>query len=194
MQVSGSVDILKSIFSYRRQTQEGDSWRDGLIESDNAAAASHLKNLSNHLSVEEKERLTAAIHGYLLGKKEGTSGESIKKVDFLSDPVGGSKALGKMETVPGAQGKKINVWDKVNKVNFNHPKGFCIYFGAEFQSDPTISLGTNTHKYPPIFLPSYNLASLLHITEIILYTQGEHLCTASTMYAHENQLRIFCSF
>ena len=109
------------VMSNRRQSQDGESWRDSFGESDNSTTtAGHLKNLSNHLSVEEKEKLTAAIHGYLLGKKEGASGEPIKKVDFLADPVGGSKALGKIEPVAGTQGKKINVWDKVNKVRTNH--------------------------------------------------------------------------
>ena len=102
----------------RRTWHEGEGWREGGVESDNPATSSNLKNFSNQLSVEEKEKLNAAIHGYLLGKKEGSSGEpAMKKVDFMSDPVGGSKSLGKLEPAAGSQGKKINVWDKVNKVS-----------------------------------------------------------------------------
>ena len=83
--------------------------------------ANHLKNLSNHLSLEERDKLTAAIHGYLLGKKEGggDSGLSKNKIDFFTDPVSSSKTLGKLDAGSGSQGnygKRINVWDKVNKV------------------------------------------------------------------------------
>jgi hypothetical protein len=78
--------------------------------------------MSNQLSIEEKDKLVAAIHGYLLGKKEVGGDSTVKKVDFLSDP----KALGKMDLTAsgsqGNQGKKINVWDKVNKVRLSTVK------------------------------------------------------------------------
>jgi hypothetical protein len=77
------------------------------------------------LSIEEKEKLTAAIHGYLLGKKEGSGGgaesaglSTKNRVDFFTDP-STTKTLGKLDVGPGGQGpygKRINVWDKVNKV------------------------------------------------------------------------------
>ena len=74
------------------------------------------------MSLEERDKLTAAIHGYLLGKKEGGGGDSSlskSKLDFFTDPVSSSKTLGKLDVGSGSQGnygKRINVWDKVNKV------------------------------------------------------------------------------
>jgi hypothetical protein len=115
---------LNIFFRFRRQTQESEPWRGndlGHQEDLSGSHANHLKNLSNHLSLEERDKLTAAIHGYLLGKKEGSgdSGLSKSKIDFFTDPVSSSKTLGKLDTGSGSQGnygKRINVWDKVNKV------------------------------------------------------------------------------
>lgn len=106
----------------RRQTQESEPWRGndlGHQEDLSGSHANHLKNLSNHLSLEERDKLTAAIHGYLLGKKEGSgdSGLSKNKIEFFTDP--SSKSLGKIDVGSGSQGnygKRINIWDKVNKV------------------------------------------------------------------------------
>ena len=100
-------------------------WRGNDLGQQEDLSGSHantLKNLSNHLSLEDRDKLTAAIHGYLLGKKEGggeSAGLSSKnKTDFFTDPATASKTLGKLDVGPGSQyGKRINVWDKVNKVN-----------------------------------------------------------------------------
>lgn len=110
------------LFCLRRQTQESEPWRGndlGHQEDLSGSHANHLKNLSNHLSLEERDKLTAAIHGYLLGKKEGSgdSGLSKNKIEFFTDP--SSKSLGKIDVGSGSQGnygKRINIWDKVNKV------------------------------------------------------------------------------
>ena len=121
-------DRITTLVCFRRQIQESEPWRGndlGHQEDLSGSHVNHLKNLSNHLSNEERDKLTAAIHGYLLGKKEAASGESSTLLktqsNFFSDPGSGSgsKVLGKIDVGSSGQGnygKKINVWDKVNKV------------------------------------------------------------------------------